>query len=43
LGLDDHSVQALLPEGAPLPGSPAMRLRPEQVKIYRDSKLVASQ
>jgi glycerol transport system ATP-binding protein len=43
LGLDDHSVQALLPEGAPLPVSPAMRLRADQVKIYRDSKLVLSQ
>jgi glycerol transport system ATP-binding protein len=43
LGLDDHRLQALLPEGAPLPISPAMRLRADQVKIYRDSKLVSSQ
>ena len=40
LALDEHSVQVLLPEGAPVPSSPAMVFRPEHVKIYRDSILL---
>ena len=42
LALQDLVVQALLPEGAPLPTAPAMLLHPGQVKIYSDSVLVSS-
>ena len=42
VGLNDLTVQALLPEGASLPTAPAMILRPGQVRIYSDSALVSS-
>jgi glycerol transport system ATP-binding protein len=43
LGLDDLRLQALLPEGVPLPLAPAIHLQRERVKIYRDSRLVPHQ
>ncbi|MFB3076960.1 MAG: hypothetical protein ACE1Y4_03045, partial [Lysobacterales bacterium] len=42
LMLDHHSIEVLVPEGAPVPSSPAMVFRPEHVKIYRDSVLYGS-
>jgi glycerol transport system ATP-binding protein len=43
LGLDDYTLQALLPENRPLPVAPAILLQPEQVKIYRNAQLVLQQ
>jgi glycerol transport system ATP-binding protein len=40
LRLDQHRLQALVPEGIRLPASPAMRLPPAQLKVYRDSVLL---
>ena len=42
LMLDQHRVQVLVPEGVPVPSSPAIVLHPEHVKIYRDSVLHGS-
>ena len=42
LALGEHSMKALLPEGVPVPHSPVMSFRPDQVRIYQDSVLLSS-